>query len=148
MEKKLNLLISFLAVATGFIFYYTWHSNSGVDTQISKNKHESNTSNSLTNKVSIPKKETYETTNTTQENHPIKVHLTKERESKKFIEDDNISSIPIEQQQKHIAQTYNKLEPATYQEDVQEAEENFDELDVESREISQNLQNEMTDIEQ
>lgn len=147
MDKKLNLLISFLAVATGFMFYYTWHNSSGIDRHTNKDIQESNVLNSLANKVSIPKKETYKTSDTSREKHPIKVHLTKENEDKRFIEENNISSVPIEEQEKHIAQVYSNLEPATYQEDIQEAEENFDELDSESKELSQNLQNEMENME-
>ncbi len=147
MDKKLNLLISFLAVSTGFIFYYTWHSDPDTTKHISENIQESNISNNLADKVSIPKKETNQAFSSEKKIHPIKVHLTKDDKDKNFIEDTNISSVSINQQKKHIAQVYSKLEPDTYQEDIQEAEENFDELDVESQKIKDKLNNEVKGIE-
>ena len=147
MDKKINLLIFFLIFVTSFIYYYTRH-NISISRHTRQDMKENNVSVNLTDKVAIPKKETYKTSDTSREKHPIKVHLTKANEDKRFIEENNISSVPIEEQEKHIAQVYSSLEPATYQEDIQEAEENFYELDIKSQEITQNLQDEMRDIEQ
>jgi len=148
MEKKLNLLIAFLAIATGYLFYFTWSSNSEINRNTSVDIQENNHSNDLANKVSIPKRETKKSDVSNIKKHSVEFHLTKDNSSKKLIEENNISSNSFQKEQKLIAQTYSNLEPATYVEDIQTAEENFEELDVESRDIKQELQEEMAEIEQ
>ena len=140
MDKKFNFFIALLLILAGYMFYFVW--NDSLDTQISqKDSDEKNFT--LDKKKVIPKKEIVQST-------PIKTYQridVKKKQQSSLIEEQNFTTLSIKEEKEQIEATYCKLEPKSFYDDVQEAEIYFNKIDSESDEITQNLANEMNDIE-
>ena len=140
MDKKFNFFIALLLILAGYMFYFVW--NDSLDTQISqKDSDEKNFT--LDKKKVIPKKEIVQST-------PIKTYQSieaKKKQQSSLIEEQNFTTLSIKEEKEQIEATYSKLEPKSFYDDVQEAEIYFNKIDSESDEITQNLANEMNDIE-
>ena len=143
MNKKLNFTIFILSILAGGVFYSVLNNDSTNTNQIATSRQDTNNSISTVNKITIPKKE-FKAKSSYSNNKVTFI----DKEDKPTIQENNITTTSIDEQKRVIAATYNKLEPATYQEDIQKAKEAFVQLDIKAKEISQNIQNEMREIEQ